>query len=305
MGIAAAAGASGSGTLRQEENRLEVSFFGVRGSTPSPGASFVRYGGHTSCVGIARDGELPRLLLDAGTGLMNVEEAFGDEPFQGSILLGHLHWDHTHGIPFFNSGFVTGHEITLLIPEQQDEAAPGPPSAMGVLERAMSPPHFPIVPSELGPGWDFEFVAPGTHEIEGYQVLARDIPHKGGRTFGYRVSDGKRAIAYLSDHCPTVLGPGRDGIGEFHDTALELAEGVDLLIHDAQNVRDEFPSLAYLGHALTDYAVALGEAADVGTVVLFHHGPRRTDDEVDAIVAGFQSRRVKVVAAAEGLVVAL
>ena len=71
--------------------------------------------------------------------------------------------------------------------------------------------------------------------------MAREIPHKGGRTFGFRVSDDSATLAYLSDHCPTALGPGPDGLGEYHDAALALAAEADLLIHDAQYLDEELP----------------------------------------------------------------
>ena len=135
-------------------------------------------------------------------------------------------------------------------------------------------------------------------------MLARQIPHKGGRTFGYRVSDATGSIAYLSDHSPTSLGPGPDGLGERHESALALADGVDLLITDAQHLAAQFPDVAFLGHASVEYDVELAVEAGVRTLVLFHHDPWRTDDEVDALLGLARERaagRVEVVAAREGL----
>lgn len=103
-----------------------------------------------------------------------------------------------------------------------------------VLQRVMAPPHFPITPGELRGRWTLRGIEPGEHQIEQFAVTALEIPHKGGRTFGYRVSDGTSAVAYLSDHQPTTFGPGDDGVGAYHDAARHLADGVDLLIHDAQ-----------------------------------------------------------------------
>jgi phosphoribosyl 1,2-cyclic phosphodiesterase len=177
-----------------------------------------------------------------------------------------------------------------------------------VLGRAMSPPHFPIVPKQLGGGWSFTGLAEGSHEIEGYRVLAREIPHKGGCTLGYRVERAGGSFAYLSDHSPTTLGPGPDGWGERHDAAMDLADGVDLLIHDAQHLGREFPGVGFLGHASIEYAVALAREAGVRTLALFHHSPWRTDEEVDEIVV--LARRLAaggpaVLAAYEGLVLDL
>ncbi len=284
---------------------MRVTVCGVRGSTPAPGPDFVRYGGHTSCVAVAPDGGRPSLLLDGGTGLMRVTEMLGATPFDGTLLLGHLHWDHTHGIPFFKSGTAHGSRVDVLLPEQ---VAGRPGDAHATLARCFSPPHFPVEPRELGGGWTFAEIAEGTRALEGFEVLARQIPHKGGRTFGYRVSDGTGSIAYLSDHSPTSLGPGPDGLGERHESALALADGVDLLITDAQHLAAQFPDVAFLGHASVEYDVELAVEAGVRTLVLFHHDPWRTDDEVDALLGLARERaagRVEVVAAREGLEVGL
>lgn len=272
---------------------MRVTFCGVRGSTPAPGPQFVRYGGNTSCVAVAHDGQDPSLVLDAGTGLARLSRLLEGRPFRGTILLGHLHWDHTHGLPFFPAGDHPDSEVTVLIPAQGDAEA--------VLERAISPPHFPITPSQLRGRWRFAGLEPGAHRIEGFDVLAAEIPHKGGRTFGFAVSDGGPRLAYLSDHWPVALGEGEDGFGPYHETALGLAHGVDTLVHDAQYTAAEFGPRRDFGHSTLDYAVGLGEAAGARRVVLFHHDPARTDDELDALVASYAGRTPQVAAAAEGV----
>jgi phosphoribosyl 1,2-cyclic phosphodiesterase len=236
--------------------------------------------------------ELPRLILDAGTGLQRLSRQFHQRPFRGTILLGHLHWDHTHGLPFFPAGDNPGSRVTLVMPAQGDPEE--------VLARAISPPHFPITPSQLRGDWTFVGLEPGDHEFEGFGVRAREIPHKGGRTFGYRVSDGDLSVAYLSDHSPVGAGPGPDGFGEYHEAAMDLVEGADVLIHDAQHTAEEWPFKALFGHSAVDYAVGLGLAGGVKRIVLFHHDPPRTDDELDAIVKEWSACGVPVEAAAEG-----
>jgi phosphoribosyl 1,2-cyclic phosphodiesterase len=277
---------------------MRMIFCGTRGSTPVSGLTQGRYGGRTSAVALAHDGQAPSLVLDAGTGLTEVTALLGDAPFCGTLLLGHLHWDHTHGMPFFAGGARPGHRVDVVIPGQADDAEL-------VLSRAFSPPHFPITPGQLGPGWTFRGLEPGDHELEGFTVLAREIPHKGGRTFGYRVSDGRAAIAYLSDHSPLGCGPGDDGLGALHPAALDLAAGVDLLVHDAQHTPEELPEFAFLGHSATDYAVSLAHAAGARAVMFFHHAPQRTDDEIDAMTARFAGNALTVSSAADGLVLDL
>ena len=253
----------------------------------------MRYGGNTSCVAIARDGADPTLLLDAGTGLTRVSTLLGRRPFNGTILLTHLHWDHTHGLPFFRSGDRDDAVVRLLMPDQ------GGWSATELLARVLSPPHFPITPSELRGSWSFERLAEGDHQIEGFAVRAREILHKGGRTYGYRVSDGEHTVAYLPDHGPGAPGDGPGGLGAYRAAELELAADADVLIHDAQYTAEEYPRRWSYGHAAVPYAVALGEAAGVGRVVLFHHDPSRTDDQLDEIARDWASATVDVSVARE------
>jgi phosphoribosyl 1,2-cyclic phosphodiesterase len=279
---------------------VRVTFCGTRGSTPAPGPEFVRYGGNTSCVAISHgDDAAPSLLLDAGTGLRRVQELLGDAAFDGTLLLTHLHWDHVQGLPFFPSGDRVGSRVAMLLPSD-DHLGP-----VDLLSRMMSPPFFPIGPTQLRGDWDFGYVPDGAFEAEGFSVLARDVPHKGGHTVGYRVSDGRVSVAYLPDHCPTALGSGPDDVGEYHEAALELACGVDLLIHDSHLRAEEVEAEGSFGHAAAEYAVRLAELAGTRRVALFHHRPERTDAEVDRTVARFAARGLSVVAAEEGTTVAL
>ncbi len=137
-------------------------------------------------------------------------------------------------------------------------------------------------------------------------MVAAEVPHKGGRTFGYRVSDGHSSLAYISDHCPTTFGAGPDGLGAYHPAALALARDTDLLIHDAQYTDDELAAKAEYGHAACGYAVGLASRARANRVLLFHHDPTRTDYEIDAIVALYKGVETpEVVAAADGMVIDL
>ncbi len=106
----------------EQTHGMRVRFCGVRGSTSAPGQEFVRYGGHTSCVALAHDGARPTLVLDAGTGLRNLTAHLDGHPFRGTILLGHLHWDHTHGLPFFAGGLRPDADVTVVMPAQGDPA---------------------------------------------------------------------------------------------------------------------------------------------------------------------------------------
>ncbi|HYM49273.1 MAG TPA: MBL fold metallo-hydrolase, partial [Candidatus Limnocylindrales bacterium] len=167
------------------------------------------------------------------------------------------------------------------------------------------PPSFAIDPNGLRGDWRFLGIDEGEGMIEGFRITAREIPHKGGRTFGYRIQDGAATMAYLSDHSPRAAGPGPAGFGEYHDAARTLADGVDLLLHDAQYTAEDFPRYALFGHATVDYAVQLATSCHVSRVLLFHHAPHRTDDQLDAIVRAYEGFAPRVEAAAEGLTIDL
>jgi phosphoribosyl 1,2-cyclic phosphodiesterase len=255
---------------------VKLRFCGVRGSTPAPGPDFVRVGGHTSCLAVWPDGStLPRLILDAGTGIRTVTPLLGGGPFRGTVLLTHLHWDHVQGLPFFRAGDRDDAVVDLLLP---DEGVP----AASLLARSMSPPHFPIGPEGLQGRWRFATVGEGWREVEGLAVLAREVPHKGGVTFGYRVEGPAGSFAYLPDHLPT--GGGDRGPIRTPASVRELTQGVDLLVHDAQFIAAESALARDYGHATVEQAVALAAAAGVGELVLFHHSPERTDAEAEALL---------------------
>lgn len=261
------------------------------------GEAFLRYGGHTSCVALAHDGEDSSLVLDAGTGLQLLAAQLGDRPFRGTVLLSHLHWDHTQGLPFFPPADRPEARVAVRLPAQPDDAT--------VLSVFMGPPFFPITPAQLRGAWSTEGLAAGEHELEGFRVLALEIPHRGGRTFGFRVSSGGRTVAYLSDHCPTDLGPGEDGQGAFHPAARALCQDADLLLHDAQYTAEQLVTHGDFGHSTVDYAVGLAQACDVQQLLLFHHEPTRTDEQLDAIVAALPRGGLRVGAATEGAVIDL
>jgi phosphoribosyl 1,2-cyclic phosphodiesterase len=242
----------------------------------------------------------PTLLLDAGTGLRRLPEFLGDRPFRGTLLLTHLHWDHVQGLPFFPSGDREGARVNLLLPGEDEHTQAG-----ALLARMMSPPFFPIGPHQLRGDWRFGLIPNGSFETEGFTVDAIEIPHKGGRTVGFRISDGHSSVAYMPDHCPTAVGGGPQGWGMYHDAAVQLARDVDLLIHDAHLRAEEVAAEGYFGHAAAEYAVGLATLAGAHRVALFHHRPERIDAEVDRTVCRFAESPVPVIGAEEGTTLAL
>ena len=167
----------------------------------------------------------------------------------------------------------------------------------------MSPPFFPIGPRGLRGEWTFTAVEHGPTEIHGFSVMAYDVPHKGGRTVGYRISDGSASISYAPDHRPTAFGPGDDGFGAYHEAALALATDVDVLVHGGPYRAQELRIADDFGHTTIPYAVGLACRGGAKRLVITHHSPVRTDEQLDELAEIAAGGDIAVTFASEGLVV--
>lgn len=289
---------------------LRVRFWGTRGSIPTPGAKTVRYGGNTPCTELrTEDGWL--IILDAGTGIRELgrellQQANG-APIQGDIFLTHAHWDHIQGIPFFAPIFGRGNHFRIWGSQSLEKGVDG------VLRDQMSPVVFPITFEELDATIDFVDLAEGTKtQGTGYEVTAFAVQHPGG-ALGYRFSEpgGKGgALVYVSDN-ELASHPRYGSTPDWRDRMVEFVRGAAVLIHDTTYTTEEYPHHAGWGHSTFQEAVELALEAGVGTLVLFHHDPRRTDDQLDECLAEcramVQARggALQVVVAAEGLTLTL
>jgi len=274
---------------------VRLTFLGVRGSTASPGPDFVRYGGNTSCIAVSPDDGPPDLVLDAGTGIRGLPRLLGGSAYSGTVLLSHLHWDHVQGIPFCPSVDRDDAVVEVVMPAQDGKGG------HDLLMQHMSPPAFPITPDGLRGDWTFTAAEAGPFTVGPYRVRATQIAHKGGRTFGYRVERDGASLAYLPDHVPSA------GVS---DDTLETLRDVDLLVHDAQFVEAERGIADAFGHATVGDAIGLAHEVGARALALFHHGPGRTDDALDAVVADLDGRAahlgaLTVIAPREGSVVEL
>jgi len=273
---------------------FDVTFHGVRGSTPCHGDTIARHGGNTSCVSVDVPGHDP-VLFDMGTGLRYFGLGYpADRPFHGTCLLSHLHWDHVQGLPFFTPLLRPGGRLSVYAPIQEDGRSLG-----AVINSCLCPPVFPVGLDALPGVVDFTEVADDRFAIGDIEVMSRLIPHV-GNTCGYRLSWGGATVAYLSDH--------QQACGERYsmtDGARELCEGADLLIHDAQYTAEEFLVKATWGHCTIDYAVWLAIECGVKQLALYHHDPMHDDAQIDGFVADCavktEGTGLDVIAAREGL----
>lgn len=280
-----------------------VTFWGTRGSIPTPGSQTARYGGNTPCVAVeGAGGHL--VILDAGTGiralgLQLVEKQNG--ALRAEILLTHAHWDHIQGLPYFKPFFAAGNAVRIWGSRQ------GTASLEAILRQQMDPAVFPVPLDALSAALTVQEIAAGDFTVGEFRVRAMKLRHP-GTTLGYRLTPvaGGASLAYVTDN---ELGPG----GHYAEPAswrkdfVEFLRGVDVLVHDAMYTPAELESHRGWGHSTYEEAVTLAAEAGARRLVLFHHEPEHADTAMDALVAAAQQVArtrggpAEVLAAQEGM----
>ncbi len=271
---------------------FELTFWGVRGSVPSPGKATAEVGGNTSCVELRVGRE--RIVFDGGTGLRPLGESLREQTdLDLHVFFSHVHWDHIQGVPFFAPSYHPGNRVAFHAARRHGR------SLRTVLEGQMSAPYFPITMRQVEAALRF-------HDIDARQrvhlgdvtVHGVDGNHPDG-VFAWRVEYKGHSVVYATDTESTSLA----------DVAIvDLARGADVLIYDAQYTPEEYegrdghPSHVGWGHSTMLDGARIAREAGVGTLVLFHHDPGQSD----AAVAEKESRArrsfERSVAAREGLV---
>ena len=275
-----------------------ITFWGTRGSTPCHGPDVERFGGNTSCTTVTFPGHAP-IVFDLGTGLRDFGRTFPKEqPFVGHCLVSHLHWDHIQGLPYFSPMLHPQTKLHVYAPNQDDGRAIGE-----VFGSLIKPPTFPIELDAFPGRVEFREVGDERFEAGGVAVTAARVPHV-GTTLGFRAEAAGASVAYVSDH----QQPGVDDLTP-SAAVVELARGVDVLIHDAQYSPEEFAAKSDWGHSTADYAFAVARAAGVRRLVLFHHDPARHDDELAEEQRRWAERGaaggVEVITASDGLTITI
>jgi phosphoribosyl 1,2-cyclic phosphodiesterase len=269
----------------------------VRGSCPCSSDAHQRYGGNTPCV-IVEVGSDPPIILDLGTGLrpLGLElDASGacDDGVDLVCFLSHLHWDHIIGLPFFTTAHHPGTTLDVY----------GPPQVGGSLhdlfDRVLHPPFFPINVEELNGRVRFHEALSDDVMVGRAKITVRKVPHV-GTTLGFRIEADGASVAFVSDHQqPEDRSHVDRGV-------LELCDGADLVIHDAQYTEQEFLAKSYWGHSTIAYAVHVASEAGARQLAMFHHDPLHVDDDIDRLLGEARaleeaSGLEKVIAASEGL----
>jgi len=249
-----------------------ITFYGVRGSIPSPDPRMVKYGGNTSCVRLKYD-DGREVIFDAGTGLRFLGESMIEDKNPINILLSHGHWDHIQGYPFFMPIYQPGREISVFT--SGDSGHEQICSVLGQMDGSS----FPIKAEDL-PSLSQCFVrgAESVFQEKQLDIARKTLNHPGGG-YAYKVTDNGMTVAYVTDN---ELDPPNE-INTRYDEWVEFLFGVDVLIHDAQYTEDDMPHKHGWGHSLISQVRQLAVDAEIGALVMFHHDPNRTDSELDEI----------------------
>ena len=276
------------------DKQFTVHFWGVRGSIPCPGTSTVRYGGNTPCVEMRVGGE--RLIFDGGTGLHVLGQSLISKmPIKAHLFFTHSHWDHMQGFPFFTPGFVKGNTIHIY-----GAIAPDGSTIEQRLNDQMLHPNFPVPLQIMQSNLDFHNVKPGSpiYLHDDIKVETAPLNHP-GEAVGYRVNWCGGAAAYITDteHFPDKLD----------ENVLYLARNADVLIYDSTYTNQEYhsprsPKIGW-GHSTWQEAVKMAKAANVKTLVIYHHDPSHNDDFLDDVGEQAAAEYPGAIMAREGMVI--
>lgn len=254
---------------------IQVTFWGTRGSLATPDPDMARLGGNSSCVEV-KGGDGSVLVLDAGTGIRRLGSKLAEGPERVDILLTHLHMDHIQGLGFFAPIFQPWREVHVWGPGSATQPL------MERLARYLSPPLFPVHLREVTSRLQVHDLTGHDLRIGRFHVGVAFVCHP-NPTVGYRITDGQSIVTYLPDHEP-ALGTGSVKPIPAWLSGYGLAEGADLLIHDAQYSDDEYPHHVGWGHSSMRQAVDFAAIAGVGMLAAFHHDPSHSDSYVQWMV---------------------
>lgn len=250
-------------------DQFTVTFWGVRGSLPTPGANTQAYGGNTSCVEVRCGDQL--FIFDAGTGIRELSNAL-DDTTHIQLFLSHTHLDHIIGFPFFTPIYDSNCTIDVWAGHLKDDQ-----EIYNTLYKIMSPPIFPIPLDALGSTLNFKSFHAGdtidAFENVGIKVTTLALPHPDGAT-AYRVHYQGKSVAYVTDI--------EHKIGKQNARLVEFLEGADVMIYDSSYDDDEFEQYKGWGHSTWQEGARIADAANVGAYYSFHHKIDASDADLDA-----------------------
>lgn len=252
---------------------MKITIWGCRGSMPSPGPDKLFFGGNTSCVQIEHKNTC--LILDGGSGIIRLGRNLPDNIKKVNILLTHLHLDHIMGLGYFSPLYDPNCQVNIWGPSGSME------SFINKLMRYFSPPLFPVRLKELPADIQINEIENTTFNIDDFKVISEYLCHP-GPTVGYRCEIDNFTISYIPDHEPLLGSSNFPHLAEWC-SGYNIAKEADLLFHDAQYDSDEYDRRIGWGHCSIKDAIGFGNLAKVKKMVLFHHDPTNSDEQLEAM----------------------
>jgi phosphoribosyl 1,2-cyclic phosphodiesterase len=299
-------------------DQFTVRFWGTRGSYPVPGPQTVRFGGNTTCVEVQAGPHT--LIIDAGTGIINLgydllrRSKERGTPIRATVLLTHMHHDHTQGFPYFPPAYLGSSVLHILGPRTFEE------DLDETLSHAVLPPSFPVSLAEMpslkvirslresemvlldGESSEpqvcniyHDRVTPGPDAVR--VLIHKSFAHPRNGVYIYRLEYHGRAMVFASD---------TEGYVDTDQRLVSFARGADLIVHDAQYSAEDYArSRQGWGHSTPQMAAEVARQSGAGRLVLFHHEPRHDDAMIAALECEAQRIFPNTVAAYEGLTIDL
>jgi phosphoribosyl 1,2-cyclic phosphodiesterase len=277
-----------------------IKFWGVRGSIPSPGPRTLKYGGNTLCLELRFENPQRRIIIDAGTGIRElgnhwISQDLPKGPLEAEIFLTHTHWDHIQGFPFFAPIYIPGTKIKVHGPVTYEDQ-----TLQEVLGGQWIYRYFPVRQEELSAEIEYIDLKEDRLDLgDGIMLTTKYLNHP-LLCLGYRFeSSGKifctafdtepfRNVFCIEEDDPSydeaVALEGEQSASEENRRLENFFAGADLLVYDTQYTLEEYEtSRIGWGHSAIEHAIAAAKRSEVKRLVLFHHDPTRTDDEIDAL----------------------
>ncbi|MCX6640184.1 MAG: MBL fold metallo-hydrolase [bacterium] len=272
---------------------MEVRIWGMRGGLPVFGAGTSRYGGNTACVEVRCGKTL--IILDAGSGMFNLGLSLMAEAENGGLdahlFLSHVHWDHIMGLPFFTPVYQSPGKITVY------GVAGTEKQILSLFQGAEAGEYFPV---PLGkPSCEIIFQELKEKTEIGDVVVGYHYLNHPGLTIGFRVEHEGKVLVYMPDNEPYRITNKPLVRDQEDDTFLaridrenvHFARSANLLISDAAYSDEEMTSENVTkGHSSVAEALKLAMSTMAQKLVLFHHQPMRTDNQIDILADGCRKR---------------
>ncbi len=312
---------------------MEIKFWGVRGSLPTPLtieaiknkikkslilsknvdtssedkinnfltqlplSIYGTFGGNTPCISV-KDNHDNIIILDMGSGARQLSYELKANYPEGKaiyIFFSHTHWDHIQGIPFFLP--IYDKNFTLIFHSPK-----------------------PDLENRLILQQKFEFFPAGFHQTPSKKVIkiinegepisigedlsinSYKLAHPGD-SYAYKITSNNRSVIYATDAEFYHIDD------QFINKMSSFWLNAEILIFDAQYTLEEYINKINWGHSTDTMAVDIAVKCNVKKLVLFHHEPNYSDELIETTVKKsneylkllYPDYRLEIMGAYEGL----